>query len=68
MPLSRLAADDAVRWLPQPDATRLLQLTLSPAMTIHAPTGALLWQFRETVLLGRPARVADFVQPDWTRR
>ncbi|MBF6247662.1 CoA pyrophosphatase, partial [Nocardia elegans] len=37
----------------------------------HAPTGALLWQFREVVLLGRTAtdaRVADFLQPDWTHR
>ncbi|WP_378733207.1 hypothetical protein [Nocardia brasiliensis] len=39
-------------------------------MTIHAPTGAMLWQFREVVLLGRDhaaARVAHFTQPDWTQ-
>jgi hypothetical protein len=31
----------------------------------------MLWQFREVVLLGRPAaeaRVAHFLQPDWTHR
>ncbi|TNY37531.1 NUDIX hydrolase [Thermomonospora catenispora] len=66
--LTRLVADDAVRWVPQLDGGRLLQMTLGPRMTIHAPTGALLWQFREVVLLGRTARVADFLQPDWTRR
>ncbi|MGI8336772.1 NUDIX hydrolase [Actinomadura scrupuli] len=66
--LSRLAADDAPRWVPQPDGTRLLQLRLRDDMVIHAPTGAMLWQFREVVLLGRHARVAEFLQPDWTHR
>jgi 8-oxo-dGTP pyrophosphatase MutT (NUDIX family) len=68
VPLERLAADDAVRWVPQLDGGRLLQLRLGPQMIIHAPTGAMLWQFREVVLLGRAARVADFTQPDWTHR
>jgi 8-oxo-dGTP pyrophosphatase MutT (NUDIX family) len=67
VPLSRLAADDAVRWVDLPEGGKLLQMTLGPNMTIHAPTGAMLWQFREVVLLGRDARVADFQQPDWTR-
>jgi hypothetical protein len=35
-------------------------------MVVHAPTGAILWQFRET-LLGRHVRVAEFAQPEWTR-
>jgi 8-oxo-dGTP pyrophosphatase MutT (NUDIX family) len=30
---------------------------------VHAPTGAILHQFREVVLRGRPTRVADFEQP-----
>jgi hypothetical protein len=37
-------------------------------MVVHAPTGAMLWQFREVVLFGREARVAEFLQPDWTHR
>ncbi|MBH0778129.1 NUDIX hydrolase [Nocardia bovistercoris] len=48
----------------------LLQMRFAPDMTIHAPTGAMLWQFREVLLLGRDpaeARIADFAQPDWTR-
>jgi 8-oxo-dGTP pyrophosphatase MutT (NUDIX family) len=65
--LRRLAADDTPRWVPQPDGGRLLQMRLGPDWRVHAPTGAMLWQFREVVLLGRRARVADFVQPDWTR-
>ncbi|HEX2315062.1 MAG TPA: CoA pyrophosphatase [Thermomonospora sp.] len=68
VPLDRLAADDAVRWVPQLDGGRLLQMTLGPRMVIHAPTGAMLWQFREVVLHGRPARVEGMLQPDWTRR
>ncbi|WP_330250900.1 CoA pyrophosphatase [Nocardia sp. NBC_00565] len=52
------------------DGPGLLQMRLAEGMTIHAPTGAMLWQFREVVLLGRDpaeARIAHFAQPDWTR-
>ncbi|MGK8524104.1 NUDIX hydrolase [Nocardia asteroides] len=84
--LARLAAEDTPRWVRAADAVRqpelrddaapagtggLLQMRLGPKMTIHAPTGALLWQFREVVLLGTAAdeaRVAHFTQPDWTHR
>ncbi|WP_067488056.1 NUDIX hydrolase [Actinomadura hibisca] len=66
--LARLAADETPRWVPQLDGGRLLQMRLGPDWVVHAPTGAMLWQFREVVLLDRPVRVADFVQPDWTRR
>ncbi|MFD0365378.1 NUDIX hydrolase [Nocardia sp. GCM10030253] len=53
-----------------PEGPGLLQMRLAANMTIHAPTGAMLWQFREVVLLGRDpdaARIAHFAQPDWTR-
>jgi 8-oxo-dGTP pyrophosphatase MutT (NUDIX family) len=56
---------------PADDGTRLLQMRILDDMTIHAPTGAILWQFREVVLLGAPAaeaRVDTFVQPEWTHR
>ncbi|RAY16056.1 CoA pyrophosphatase [Actinomadura craniellae] len=68
--LGRLMADDddLVRWVPQLDGGRLLQLRLAERMVIHAPTGAMLWQFREVALFGRHTRVAHFLQPDWTRR
>ncbi|GAA5085959.1 NUDIX hydrolase [Nocardia iowensis] len=53
-----------------PEEVGLLQMRLGDGMTIHAPTGAMLWQFREVVLLGRDhaaVRVAHFTQPDWTQ-
>lgn len=68
VPLRRLAAGDVARWVPQMAGGRLLQLRLGPQMVIHAPTGAILWQFREVVLLGRATRVADYLQPEWTHR
>lgn len=67
VPLRRLAADGVVHWVDGPHGGRLLQMRLGPGMTIHAPTGAMLWQFREVVLLGRDVRVADLLQPTWTR-
>lgn len=86
VPLARLAADEVPHWVapheavPQPElrdeaasvpeSVGLLQMRLGAGMTIHAPTGALLWQFRAVVLLGRDhadARVAHFTQPDWTQ-
>ncbi|GAA5061432.1 NUDIX hydrolase [Nocardia callitridis] len=68
VPLARLAADDTPHWVDREDGSRLLQLKLGEAMTIHAPTGAMLLQFRDVVLLGRDTRVADLLQPDWTHR
>lgn len=66
--LDRLAADDVPHWVDRPDGSRLLQLRIRDSMTIHAPTGAILLQFRDVVLLGRETRVADLLQPDWTHK
>ncbi len=66
--LDRLAADDVPHWVDRPDGSRLLQLRIGDSMTIHAPTGAILLQFRDVVLLGRDTRVADLLQPDWTHK
>jgi 8-oxo-dGTP pyrophosphatase MutT (NUDIX family) len=65
--LARLLADDVLRWAAAPDGSPLLQLLLRRDMVVHAPTGAILWQFREAVL-GRHTRVAGLAQPEWTRR
>ena len=63
-----LLREGVPRWLAQPGGDALLQMKLRHDMVIHAPTGALLFQFREVALLGRDTRVADLRQPEWTRR
>lgn len=65
--LERLLDARVRRWAIAPDGRRLQQLVLRHDMIVHAPTGAILWQFRELVL-GRHTRVAHVAQPEWTRR
>lgn len=68
IPVSRLLLDDLPRWRQTRDRGPLLQMPLRRNMVVHAPTGAILWQFREVALLGRPLRVNDLIQPAFTRR
>ncbi|RVU23262.1 CoA pyrophosphatase [Streptomyces antnestii] len=68
IPLRRLTDPDIPRWHTDADGRSLLQMPLRRGMVVHAPTGALLWQFREVALLGRTTRVADLVQPAFTSR
>lgn len=68
IPLSRLADPDLARWRTTPHGPPLLQLPLRHDMVVHAPTGAILWQFAEVCLRGRPTRVHDLAQPSWTGR
>jgi 8-oxo-dGTP pyrophosphatase MutT (NUDIX family) len=65
--LERLLAEHVPRWAETPDGRPLLQMPLRHDMVIHAPTGAILLQFREVALRGRALRVADLAQPEWTR-
>jgi len=67
VPLANLLADHVPRWATAPDGGRLLQMPLRHDMVIHAPTGAILLQFAEVALRGRATRVADLLQPDWTK-
>lgn len=68
VPLRRLMKPDLPRWATAADGGPLLQMPLRPGMVIHAPTGALLWQFREVALLGRATRVDTVTQPEFTWR
>lgn len=63
--------------LDRPDAPRLIAIPESEAPVIqmpieqhliHAPTGAILLQFRELALHGRPTRVNHYEQPTWAWR
>jgi 8-oxo-dGTP pyrophosphatase MutT (NUDIX family) len=65
--LQRLRQPDLPHWAAQPDGPPLLQMPIRAGMCIHAPTGAILYQFREVALLGRPTRVAGLRQPPFTR-
>lgn len=62
VPLERFLAPGVPRWKGE-----LLQMPLGPSIVIHAPTGAILWQFAEVALRGREQRVFDVAQPHWTR-
>ncbi|ORA34272.1 hypothetical protein BST13_17775 [Mycobacterium aquaticum] len=66
IPLDRLVSDDLPRWAPTPEGP-LLQMPLRSNMVVHAPTGAILLQFREVALLGRHITVAGLQQPAFTR-
>ena len=58
VPLAELDDPRAVQMRP------LLHLTMpSVPTTVHAPTAAILYQFREVALHGREVRVADVEQP-----
>jgi 8-oxo-dGTP pyrophosphatase MutT (NUDIX family) len=66
--VERLYGDEVVHWAPQPDGTTLLQMRIAPDVRVHAPTGAILLQFRELGLHGRHTPVADLTQPPFTHR
>ncbi|MCG5214765.1 NUDIX hydrolase [Streptosporangium sp. KLBMP 9127] len=68
IPLERFLAEGVPRWTTGGDGRSLLQMPLGPGILIHAPTGAILWQFAEVALRGGDLRVADVAQPTWTRR
>lgn len=50
-----------------PGRSQEFSLRLSQ-VEVFAPTAAMLYQFSEVALDGRPARVADFFQPPFTHR
>ena len=68
VPLSELDRDDAPRWLDVEGARGpVIQMPVHDH-GIHAPTAAILYQFREVALHGRATRVAHFDEPGFARR
>lgn len=61
VPLTALDVEPRFITIPE-SAAPVIQLPLLGRL-VHAPTGAILHQFREVVLHGRPTRVAHFEQP-----
>nr|WP_245645416.1 CoA pyrophosphatase [Pseudonocardia acaciae] len=61
IPLGQLDIDPIFLTIPESDAP-VIQLPLM-GRRVHAPTGAVLYQFREVALHGRATRVAHLEQP-----
>ncbi len=66
VPVTRLLAPGVPRWRKTPSGGLVLQMPLRHDMVVHAPTGAILWQFAEVALRGNPRRVTDALEPDFT--
>lgn len=66
--LDELDRPDSPRWITIEESSRqVLQLPLRNRL-IHAPTGALLYQFREVALWGRTVRTNLVEEPVWAWR
>ncbi|GEL19379.1 NUDIX hydrolase [Pseudonocardia asaccharolytica] len=61
IPLRQIDVEPRFRTIPESDAP-VIQVPLFDRF-LHAPTGAVLYQFRELVLHRRPTRVAHLEQP-----
>lgn len=66
IPVSRLLTPGMTRWRQTRSGQQLLQMSLRHDMVVHAPTGAILWQFAEVALRGVQRRVAEVAEPDFT--
>ena len=62
VPLDEIAREEAVAFTTIPESPRRLVHMKINRTTVHAPTAALLYQFRE-LLAGRTTRVAELEQP-----
>jgi 8-oxo-dGTP pyrophosphatase MutT (NUDIX family) len=62
VPLHEIAREEAVAFTTIPESPRRLVHMKINSTIVHAPTAALLYQFRE-LLAGRITRVADLEQP-----
>jgi 8-oxo-dGTP pyrophosphatase MutT (NUDIX family) len=63
--LAELQRPDSPVFLTIPESERPVIRILLGESHVHAPTAALLHQFGEVALHGRPTRVAHFEQPVW---
>tara|TARA_B110000014_G_C20092592_1_gene572243 strand:- start:787 stop:1437 length:651 start_codon:yes stop_codon:yes gene_type:complete len=66
--LNELFRPDSPRWIEIPESDKLvLQLPIKNRL-IHAPTGALIYQFREIGILGELIRTDRIEEPVWAWR
>lgn len=63
IPLSELDRPDSPKFITIPESENPVIRIFINEYQVHAPTAAVLFQFREVVMHGRPTRVAHFEQP-----
>jgi len=68
IPLAHLAPDEAVELAPIPESEHPLVRVHIAGSHVHAPTAALIYQFREVALAGRHTSVVHLEQPTWAWR
>jgi 8-oxo-dGTP pyrophosphatase MutT (NUDIX family) len=65
IPLADLAPDEVIELAAIPDSEHPLVRVHIAESHVHAPTAALIYQFREVALAGRATMVAHLQQPKW---
>ena len=65
LPISELDHPDSPKSELNPNGAPILKM-FARGQWINPPTAAILYQFREVALHGRPTRVIDIGQPSWT--
>ena len=68
IPFSHLEHPGSPEFVAIPESDRLVVRLHLGDSRIHAPTAAILYQFREVALHARPTRVAELEQPVWAWR
>lgn len=68
IPFTELNRDDSPAFISIPESDRPVIQMLINDNRVHAPTGAVLYQFREVGLHGRDVRVDKLEQPVWAWR
>jgi 8-oxo-dGTP pyrophosphatase MutT (NUDIX family) len=68
VPLAQLAHENTPEFASIPESDRpIIRLNIANAK-VHAPTAAVVYQFREVALFGRDTRVEHLEQPVWAWR
>lgn len=68
IPLTELDRPDSPQFVANPHDDKPIIKVLIGDSQIHAPTAAVLYQFREVALHGRATRVDGYDQPEWAWR
>ena len=68
IPFSHLERPGSPEFVVIPESDRLVVRLHLGDTRVHAPTAAMLYQFREVALYARPTRVAELEQPVWAWR